>query len=63
VLQWVHADVPGPQDGLAVDNFFLTPTLATFGGAPVPEPSTWSLMIAGFAGLAIALWRRRRVSA
>lgn len=27
--------------------------------APVPEPSTWALMVAGFAGLGYAGWRRR----
>ena len=27
-------------------------------GAPVPEPSTWALALAGFAGLAAVGWRR-----
>lgn len=31
--------------------FLAGVTLATGGTAPVPEPSTWAMMIAGFAGL------------
>jgi hypothetical protein len=50
VLQWADADVAGPDDGLAVDDFFLTPTLAS----TVPEPSTWTMMLLGFAGLGFA---------
>jgi hypothetical protein len=38
------------------------PTFASFSGPPVPEPSTWALMIAGF-GLAGAALRRRRAIA
>jgi hypothetical protein len=28
--------------------------------APVPEPSTWAMMIVGFAGLGLAIRSRRR---
>ncbi len=28
--------------------------------SPVPEPSTWALMLLGFAGLGYAAFRRRR---
>ena len=35
----------------------------SFSPAGVPEPSAWSLMILGFAGLGTALRRRRRVMA
>ena len=31
--------------------------------APVPEPSTWAMLIAGFAGLAFFGWRRARKEA
>ena len=31
--------------------------------APVPEPSTWAMLIAGFAGLAYLGWRRARKGA
>ncbi len=35
---------------------------ATFSfGPPVPEPSTWAMMILGFAGLGYAGWRSRRM--
>lgn len=30
--------------------------------APTPEPGTWALMLAGFAGLGVALRSRRRQS-
>ncbi len=29
-------------------------------GAAVPEPSTWAMMLLGFAGLGFAGWRRAR---
>jgi hypothetical protein len=29
--------------------------------APIPEPSTWSLLLAGLAGMGGAVWRKRRV--
>ena len=31
--------------------------------APVPEPSTWAMLIAGFAGLAYLGWRKARKGA
>jgi PEP-CTERM motif len=31
---------------------------ASFDGVLVPEPSTWAMMVLGFAGLAFAGWRR-----
>jgi len=60
VIQWLDADVGGQDDGLAVDDFSLTPTLAST--SPTPLPSTLSLMVTGFAGLGFVAWRRRRVS-
>lgn len=42
------------DDGLAIDDFSLTPTLA----AAVPEPASWAMLIGGF-GLAGAAMRRR----
>jgi hypothetical protein len=51
-LRFDHIDRPGRSDGLAVDDFSLTPTLQTAGGAAVPEPSSWFLMLAAFAALA-----------
>jgi hypothetical protein len=36
----------------------------TFGAvAPVPEPSTWAMMILGFAGVGFMAYRRRKSAA
>jgi hypothetical protein len=40
--------------------FLARVTLATGGVAPVPEPSTWAMMISGFAGLGWLGYSRRR---
>ena len=41
--------------------FLLTPDSATaFSAAAVPEPSTWAMLLAGFAGLGFAGYRRAR---
>ena len=32
----------------------------SFGPAPIPEPSTWAMMLVGFAGLGYAGYRRAR---
>ena len=32
-------------------------------GSPVPEPSTWAMMILGFAGVGYMTYRRRKVAA
>ena len=48
----VTGDAPAMGDKLILD--------LTFPSAPtVPEPSTWALMLLGFAGLGFAGWRRR----
>jgi PEP-CTERM motif len=39
--------VPGFSDGVFLDNF-------RFEVAAVPEPSTWAMMLIGFAGLGFA---------
>ena len=39
------------------------PSAALTGTTPVPEPSTWAMLIAGFAGLAFLGWRRARKGA
>ena len=31
-------------------------------GSPVPEPSTWAMMLLGFAGLGFAGYRRARMA-
>jgi hypothetical protein len=35
-------------------------TAGLFGAISVPEPSTWAMMILGFAGLGFAGYRRTR---
>jgi PEP-CTERM motif len=39
--------------------YSMSGTVTTDVTAPVPEPSTWALALAGFAGLAAVGWRRR----
>ena len=48
----VTGDLPAAGDELILDLTF--PSVPT-----VPEPSTWELMLLGFAGLGFAGWRRR----
>jgi len=50
-VRWTDVDATGADDGLAVDNFSLTPTA-------VPEPATYALL-GGLAVAAAVLWRRR----
>jgi hypothetical protein len=58
-LRWTLSDIGGvtSDDGLAVDDFKLTASLAQT--SAVPEPATWAMMIAGF-GMAGAALRRKR---
>jgi hypothetical protein len=49
---WMWGAVPTTADD---DTFTLDAVAATV----VPEPSTWVMMLAGFAGLAFAGWRAR----
>jgi hypothetical protein len=34
-----------------------------FTSAPVPEPSTWAMLLIGFAGIGVTVWRARRTAA
>lgn len=56
-----------PRDGHFTDIFhssttdglpFFAAVDTSFGGVLAPEPSTWAMMVLGFAGLAFAGWRR-----
>ncbi len=60
-LRWTLSDIgPGANtdDGLAIDNFRLSATLAPAVGA-VPEPATWAMMIGGFGVVGGAMRRRK----
>jgi hypothetical protein len=54
------------QSGFYGDNpgsFTVNIALANQSTAPVPEPTTWAMLILGFAGVGLGLRRRRRRSA
>jgi len=54
---------PGPDSGfLAFDNVSMAASVVD-GGAAVPEPSAWALMIVGFGGVGALMRRRGRQSA
>ncbi len=53
-LRFVDFNATDADDGLAIDDFSLTPTLA----AAVPEPASWAMMLGGFALAGSALRRR-----
>lgn len=59
-IRWSDFNTPGADDGLGVDNFALTATLAST--PAVPEPATWAMMIGGF-GLIGGAMRRRTATA
>jgi PEP-CTERM motif len=53
------ADPPATFENAAGDVF----SLAIVGPAPVPEPSTWAMLVIGFAGLTALGWRGSRRAA
>lgn len=53
-LRWTDFNASGADDGLAVDNFSLNATLA-----PVPEPSSYALLLAGLGAIGFVARRRR----
>ena len=50
--------IAGEVDGIGTTQFYDTHTYGTFTTA-VPEPSTWAMLLFGFAGLGYARYRRR----
>lgn len=57
-LRFLDIDVTGADDGLGVDNFRAEAVTL----AAVPEPATWTMMIAGFGFVGGALRRRKRIA-
>lgn len=55
-FRWVDQNSTANDQGLAVDDFSLTATVA--GAAAVPEPATWAMMIVG-VGMVGGVARRR----
>lgn len=53
-LRWTDIDNPGADHGLAIDNFSLSVT------APVPEPGSLAMLLAGLATLGFVARHRRR---
>ena len=49
-------------DLIEVGSGFNNPGAWTM-ASPVPEPTTWAMMILGFAGVGFVAYRRRKVSA
>ena len=55
--------INGINDKGDIVGFYTNPTTDTtdgFVGTPVPEPSTWAMMLAGFAGLGFLGYRKVR---
>jgi len=55
--------INGIDDKGDIVGFYTNPTIDTvdgFVGTPVPEPSTWAMMLAGFAGLGLLGYRKAR---
>jgi hypothetical protein len=53
--------INGVNDKCDIVGFYTNPTTDTvdgFVGTPVPEPSTWAMMLAGFAGLGFLGYRK-----
>ena len=51
------------EGGTFVEEFTTGGEAARRPPAPVPEPSTWAMMVLGFAGLGYAGWRKARPAA
>lgn len=47
------------QNSFEFDNLVTAPQLEILLASPVPEPSTWAMMILGFAGVGFAAYRRK----
>ena len=50
----------GDKDAATCDATANSAAIREIGRPPVPEPATWAMMLVGFAGIGIAMRRRRR---
>jgi hypothetical protein len=50
---------PGADNSNGLDNVVLLDLGPVGGGSPTPEPASLMLVVVGFAGLSVALWRRK----
>lgn len=63
---WNDANLDGVFSGAEQTTFGQTGAYVRFsmtGMAPVPEPSTWAMMVGGLAILGVMMYRRRRLRA
>ena len=60
LIIWGEADYAGPHTELLQAHNGVNVFVSV---APVPEPSTWAMMILGFAGVGYMAYRRRQVAA
>jgi PEP-CTERM motif len=64
IASWVIAELLGTGRTFVLGDQCCTigdpPFLYTYGSKSVPEPSTWVMMLVGFAGLCFAAYRRAR---
>lgn len=56
-VRWIENNDAGNDHGLAIDNFSLSVTAVT---APVPEPSTYAMLLAGLGAVGVVARRRRQ---
>ena len=50
---------PDPAGTTSVDLELQNPDLFSFGAPGVPEPSTWAMLLVGFAGIGFMAYRRK----
>ena len=53
----------GDANGDLVEADISSVTIAVSSTPPVPEPSTWAMMLVGFASFGLVAYRRSRVAA
>jgi hypothetical protein len=66
IVNWVVVELLGADRTFVLGDLCCTigdpPLMYTFGTKSVPEPSTWALMLLGFAGVGFASYRSTRTT-